>query len=154
VETDNKKIFLGMAVIALFLVSVLLTQTFNTAHKAEDKKKRLAEIGKLQFKGKVISTKTYRYFGKNYYQVCVKLDFSTVDNLHLFNDLDCISIKNGIAAFSAGYLNNVLGPVDSVSANIGNNGKVMFYYKTHAVDSHPIGFDPMGMKESDLHACK
>ncbi|MBS1504267.1 MAG: hypothetical protein JST32_19520 [Bacteroidetes bacterium] len=150
---DNKKIFFGMGLIAIFLVSVMLTQTYNVMRKAEVQKKRLSEIGKLQFRGKVVGVRTYRYYNKNYYQVCVKLDYSTVDNLSLFNDLDCIRINKGMATFSAGYLNNILGPVDSISANIGNNGKVIFYYKTHATDSHPLGFEPMGLKEGDLNYC-
>ncbi|MBS1524498.1 MAG: hypothetical protein JST19_02550 [Bacteroidetes bacterium] len=142
-----------MGVIAMFLVSVVLTQTFNVMHKADAQKKRMIEIGKLQFNGKVTGRRIYRYFGKNYYQVCVKLDYSSVDSLVIFNDLDCIRIKNGMATFSAGYLNKILGPVDSVSANIGNSSKVIFYYKTHAIDSHPLGFDAMGLTKSDLRFC-
>ena len=152
-EIDNKKIFLGMAVFAFFLISIIISQSFNAQRKADEQKIRKAEIGKLQFKGKVISSKIYRYYGKNYYLVCVKLDSANVKNLYVFNNLDCIKIKNGMATFAAGYLNHVLGTVDSVAVNINNSGKVIFHYKNYARDEHPLGFDPMGLKESDLNAC-
>src|SRR5271165_4981770 len=127
-EIDNKKIFFGMAVIAFFLISVIVTQSFNAERNAEDQKNRMAEIGKLQFKGKVIGSKVYKYFRKDYCLVCVKIDSPEVKNLYVFNDLDCIKIKNGVATFSAGYLNHILGMVDSVAVNINNSGKVVFHY--------------------------
>ena len=152
-EIENKNIFLGMGLIALFLISVIITQSYNVARKAKDEKQRVAEIGKLQFKGKVISTHIYKYYGKNYYIACVKLDSSNVKSLHIYNDLDCIQIKDSIATFSAGYLNNILGPIDSVAVNINNSGKVIFHYKSHARNEYLLGFDPFGLKESDLNAC-
>lgn len=152
-ETGDKKIFLGIAVIAFFLISVIVSQSNNAQRKADEQKTRQRELGKLQFKGKVISSKTYKYYGKNYYLVCVKLDSASVHDFYIYNDLDCIKIKNGIATFSAGYLNHVLGAVDSVSANINGNGKVVFHYKGNARDEYPLAFDPMGLKESDLSAC-
>jgi hypothetical protein len=142
-----------MGIIALFLMGVVTTRTCNAINDAKDQKTRKTEFGKLQFKGRVISSKTYRYFNKNYYLVCVKLDSTNVNSLYVFNNLDGIKIKNGIATFAAGYLNPVLGVADSVAANINNSGKVIFHYKAHAVDVHPLGFDLMGLKEGDLNAC-
>lgn len=142
-----------MGIIALFLVGVVTTRTCNAIREVEDHKTRLAAFSKLQFKGKVIGSKTYRYFNKNYYVVCVKLDSTSVNSLYIFNNLDGIRIRNGIATFAAGYLNPVLGVVDSVSVNMNNNGKVEFYYKVHAREEHPLGFDQMGVKESDLNGC-
>jgi hypothetical protein len=152
-EIDNKKIFFGMAVIALFLISVIVSQSYNAERNANEQKIRLTEIGRLQFKGRVINSKVYRYFGKNYYMVCVKIDSANVKNLYIFNNLDCIKIKNGIATFAAGYLNHILGVVDSVAVNINNSGKIIFHYKGNARDELPLGFDPKGLKESDLNAC-
>jgi hypothetical protein len=152
-EIDNKKVFLVMAAIALFLASVVISQSFNAERKLKEQKIRLSQIGKLQFKGKVINSKIYRYVGKNYYLVCVKLDSTSVQDFYIFNDLDCIKIKNGIATFAAGYLNHTLGVVDSVAVNINNSGKVIFHYKGNARDVLPLGFDPMGLKESDMNTC-
>ena len=143
-----------MGVIGLFLVSLLLTRSCNAAHQAAEQKKRMAVLGKVQFRGKVTGIRTYRYFNKNYYQVCVKLDTCSVSDLYLFNELDCIRIKNGVATFSAGYLNNILGAADSVAANINNSSKVIFHYKTHAIETRALGFDAMGLQKSDLDWCK
>lgn len=151
---NNNKIFLWMGIIALFLVGVVTTRTCNAVREAKEHKVRMATFGKLQFKGKVTGSKTYRYFNKNYYVVCVKLDSTSVNSLNIFNNLDGIRIRNGIATFAAGYLNPVLGVADSVSVNMHNSGKVEFYYKAHAREERPLGFDPMGIKESDLNACK
>jgi type 1 fimbria pilin len=60
-EIDNKKVFLVMAAIALFLASVVISQSFNAERKLKEQKIRLSQIGKLQFKGKVINSKVYRY---------------------------------------------------------------------------------------------
>ena len=142
-----------MAVVAFFLISVILSQYYNAERSAKEQKIRKAEIGHLQFKGKVTGSKVYRYFGKNYYIACVKLDSSNVKSLYIYNNLDCIKIKNGVATFSAGYLNHILGVVDSVAVNINDSGKVIFHYKGNARDERPLGFDPLGLKESDLNAC-
>jgi hypothetical protein len=152
-EPDHKKVFFGMGLIALFLVSVAISQYFNSIRKAEQQKTRLSQIGRLHFKGKVISSKVYRYVGKNYYMVCVKLDSANVKDFYIYNDLDCIKIKNGIATFAAGYLNHTLGIVDSVNVNINNSGKIIFHYKGNARDELPLGFDPMGLKERDMNVC-
>ncbi|MGZ4001232.1 MAG: hypothetical protein ACXVIY_11410 [Mucilaginibacter sp.] len=151
--TDNSKVFLWMGIIALFLVGLVTTRTCNAVREAKDHKARMAMFGKLQFKGKVIGSRTYRYFNKNYYVVCVKLDSSSINSLYIFNNLDGIRISKGMATFAAGYLNPVLGVVDSVSVNMDKSGKVELYYKAHAREERPLGFDLMGIKESDLKAC-
>jgi hypothetical protein len=142
-----------MGIVALFLVGLVTTRSCNAMREAGDHKTRMAEFGKLRFKGKVVGSKTYHYFNKNYYLVCVKLDSTSVYSLRVFNNLDGISIRDGIATFAAGYLNPVLGVVDSVSVNMNNSGKVELYYKAHAREERPLGFDLMGIRESDLNAC-
>jgi hypothetical protein len=142
-----------MAVIALFLASVAISQYYNAERRAGNQKIRLAQIGKLQFKGKVINSKVYKYGGKNYYLVCVKLDSANVQAFYIYNDLDCLRIKNGIATLPAGYLNHTLGIVDSVAVNINNSGKIVFHYKDNARDVFPLGFNPMGLSESDMNTC-
>jgi hypothetical protein len=150
---NDHKVFLWMGIIVLFLVGFVTTRTCNASREAKEHKTRMAEFGKLQFKGKVIGSKTYRYFNKNYYVICVKLDSTSVSSLHVFNNLDGIRIRNGIATFAAGYLNPVLGVADSVSVNMNNSGKVELYYKAHAREERPLGFDLMGIQESDLDGC-
>ena len=143
-----------MFVVAAFLVCVVVSQYNNTLRKAAEQKIRLSQIGKLHFKGKVINSKIYRYYGKNYYMICVKLDSTNIKNFFVYNNLDCLKVKNGIATFSAGYLNHTLGMVDSVEANMNNSGKVIYYYSAHAKDSSPLGFAPNGLHEDDLKSCE
>ena len=87
------------------------------------------------------------------YQVCVKLDSSNVSNLYIYNENDALKIKNGVATFSAGYLINILGPIDSVAFNIDNSGKIFYHYAAKAWDQHTIGFDTNGLQKSDLNFC-
>ncbi len=143
-----------MALGAIFMVSLVVSQLFNAQRKAREHQIRVSLLGNLHFKGKVISSKNYRYYGKIYYQVCVKLDSVNVKNFYVYNDLDCLRIKDSIATFSAGYLNHTLGVADSVEANMKNSGKLVLYYRGHAKDSAPLGFDPKGLHEDDLKNCE
>jgi len=143
-----------MGILALFLVSMIISQYYNALSKAELQKKRKAEYGSLQFTGKVTHHRVYRYMNKNYYQVCVKLDSARVKDIFIFNDDDCLKIKNGMATFSAGYLNHTLGPADSVAANVNHSGKIELYYKKdNVLTKTDLGFDPMGLQKSDLNNC-
>jgi len=142
-----------MGVVALFLVSMIISQYYNALNKAELVKKRKAEYGGLQFSGKVTGYKVYRYMNKNYYKICVKLDSSNIKPLHIFDEDDAITIKGGIATFSAGYLNHTLGPADSVAVNVGNGGKMVYHYTANVLDERTLGFEPMGLAEGDLRGC-
>ena len=143
-----------MGLFALFLVSIIISQYYNTLNKAELQKKRKAEYGNLHFSGKVAATKVYRYLNKNYYKICVKIDSSAnIKPIEIYNDDDALHIDNGTATFSAGYLNHILGPADSVTVNTGNNGKVIFYYAGGVSDSRKFAFEPMGLSKNDLEGC-
>ena len=143
-----------MGILAFFLVSMIISQYYNALSKAELQKKRKAEYGSLQFTGKVIHYRVYRYMNKNYYQVCVKLDSARVKDIFIFNDDDCLKIKNGMATFSAGFLNHTLGSADSVAVNMNHSGKIELYYKKdNVLTKTDFGFDPMGLQKSDLNNC-
>jgi hypothetical protein len=151
---ENKKIFMMMGIFALFLVSMIVSQYYNALNKAELQKKRKAEYGKLQFNGKVVNYRVYKYMNKNYYQICVKLDSAKTKDFFIYNDDDALTIKNGMATFSAGYLNHILGPADSVSVNANNSAQIVYHYKDNALNETPLGFDPMGLQKSDLNSCR
>ncbi len=143
-----------LGIFALFLVSMVISQYYNALNKAGLQKKRKAEYGNIQFTGKVINYRVYKYMNKNYYQICVKLDSAKAKDFFIYDDDDCLSIKNGIATFSAGYLNHILGPADSVAVNPNNSGEVVYHYTDNALTKTPLGFDPMGMQKSDLNSYK
>jgi hypothetical protein len=152
-EPNTRKIFFIMAIGAAFLVCMIVSQYFNVQRKAKEHKIRLETIGKLQFRGKVVNSKVYKYGTKNCYIICVKLDSANVKDFYIYNDLDCLKIKNGIATLPAGYLNHTLGVVDSVAVNINNSGQIMYHYKGNVRDERPLAFDPTGVSESDLNTC-
>jgi hypothetical protein len=152
-DPQQKKIFMMMGIFAVFMVSMIISSYYNAMRKADVQKARMAAFGKVQFKGKVTSYRQYKFMNKPAYQVCVKLDSGNVNSLYIYNDNDALKIKDSIATFSAGYLINILGPIDSVAVNIGNSGKIFFHYKAKAWDEHPLGFDPNGLQKSDLNYC-
>jgi hypothetical protein len=152
-ETSHKQIFGGMAVIAGFLVCVIVSQLYNAGRKDGEQKIHVEKISKLQFKGRVTGSKRYTYFRKNFYRVCVTLDSSSVKSLYIYNNRDCIKINNGVATFSAGFLDPKSGIADSVAANIHNSGKLIFYYPNRSRQEVPLGFNARGLTESDLKAC-
>ncbi len=143
-----------MGLFALFVVGMIVSQYYNTLHKAELLKKRKAEYGWLHFSGKVTGYKTYRYLNKNYYKVCVKLDSANMKPISIYNDDDAIRVSNGTATFSAGFLNHTLGPADSVEANMDNSGKLILYHHSNNVSEKiDFKFEPMGLTKDDLKGC-
>jgi hypothetical protein len=90
---------------------------------------------------------------KNYYRICILLDTPATRPLHIYDDDDAIGIENNMATFSAGYLNSVLGPADSVAVNEEGSDKILFYYRGHAFEKKDFEFDKMGLAQSDLKGC-
>lgn len=144
-----------MGLFALFMVGMIISQYYSALHKSELQKKRKAEYGWLHFSGKVISYKTYRYMNKNFYKVCVKLDSAIAKPISIYNDDDALRVNNGTATFSAGYLNHILGPADSVEANINNSGKLILYHHgSNVSEKFDFKFEPMGLSTNDLKGCE
>jgi hypothetical protein len=139
-----------MGMFALFLVSMIISQYYNTVNQAALAAKRKTEYGWLHFSGKVAGYKVYRYMNKNFYKICVKLDSANKRPFFLYNDDDAINIKDGIAIFSAGYLNHTLGPADSVAINMDNSDKIELYYPGNVLDKRKFAFEPMGLVRTDL----
>ncbi|HZY35650.1 MAG TPA: hypothetical protein VFE53_03315 [Mucilaginibacter sp.] len=150
---DHKKVFAVMGIGALFLISLVISQYYNALNQAELQKKRKTEYGWLHFTGKVSHYRLYKYMNKNFYQVCVKLDSPNLKPVMVYNDDDAIKVNKGIATFSAGYYDRVLGPADSVAVNVDNSGKVIFHYATHAIAKQDFKFEPMGLLRKDLDGC-
>ena len=63
-------------------------------------------MGNIQFKGKVIKSNVFKYGGKDYYMVCVKLDYANTQNFYVNNDVVFLKIKDGIASIAAGFLSS------------------------------------------------
>jgi hypothetical protein len=152
-EMDNKKVFAVMGVIALFLVSIIISQYYGALSKADLAKKRKADYGWLHFSGKVGHYRMYKYMNKSYYQVCVKLDSPNVKPITVYNDDDAIKVNSYIDTFSAGYINKFVGLADSVAVNVHNNGKIIFFRTGYMIAKKDLAFDPMGLQRGDLDSC-
>ncbi|MDR3695202.1 hypothetical protein [Mucilaginibacter sp.] len=153
-KIQEQKIYQLMAVIALFVISMGVSTYINALKKAELHKTRQAEFGNLQFKGKVVHVRIYEFMKRKCYQVCVKIDSADVKDYTVYNDDDAFKIKNGIATFAAGYLDKTFGPVDSIAVNVDHSGKVLLYYRDKSfIKFNDFGFEPYGMKKSDLNFC-
>jgi hypothetical protein len=152
-ETDNKKVFAVMGVVALFLVSIIISQYYGALSKADLTKKRKKEYGWLHFSGKVTHCRVYEYVNKSFYQVCVKLDSPNVKQVVVFNDDDAIKVSNGVATFSAGYIDKFVGLADSVAVNMKNSRKIIFFRAGYMIAKKDLAFDPMGLQRDDLNNC-
>ena len=152
-EMDNKKVFAVMGIGAFFLISFVVSQYYNAANQVDLQKKRKSEFGWLHFTGKVTHYRVYKYMNKNFYQVCVKLDSPNIKPVMVYNDDDAIKVNNGIATFSAGYFNKILGPADSVAVNMDKSDKVILHYAGHAIAKTDFKFEPMGLQRGDLDSC-
>lgn len=110
-------------------------------------------IGRIQFKGKVINSKTYRYSDKDYYLVCIKLDYSNTKDICLYNDVCCLKIKNGIATLAAGVLDKSVGVASYVEVNIGYNRKITLRYTNGDHDSFILTLATSGLPEQYMSIC-
>ena len=136
-----------------FIIFAIVT-IINTDEQSDiDQAKRMELVGKIQFKGKVISSKIYDYGGKSYYFVCVKIDTSNTKNFYIYNSLCGFKIKNGIATMALGVFDSYFGPAIYIEANINNNHLVILHYKKGEPDRYIFTLDPDGLKEKDLNAC-
>lgn len=132
----SKKFFLLagiMFVVALtiFIVSVV----WQKKQDLENEKKALSIIGGVQFSGRVIHHKVYDFGGRNYYMVCVKLDYANVKSFYVFNDLCFLKIKDSIATMATGFYNPYLGAATYIQVNIGNDRREKYYYANGQVDT-------------------
>lgn len=145
-------IFFSLFIIIIIIITVI--QTHLDDGKAEkEHKERLVMVGHIEFKGKVINSKVYQFGGKNYYMICVKLDYSSVKEYYVLNNLCAIKIKNNIATIAAGFLSSDNGIVDYVEENIGHNGLEKFTYKNGVVYEGGYGLANMGLSEIDMNFC-
>ncbi|MDP9079746.1 MAG: hypothetical protein M3O71_20140 [Bacteroidota bacterium] len=136
-----------------FIVFVIVTIQQAAVQDELNQRKRMEIVGKIQFKGRVISSNIYDYGGKPYYFVCIKLDSSNTKNYYIYNDLCGFKIKNGIATMALGVVNDAVGTAIYVEANTNNKNKIILHYKNGDTDEYMFTLDPRGLKENDLNAC-
>jgi hypothetical protein len=147
----------GLLVLLLFLVMffiLAIRSEISLRHEIKlNQQKRLAAIGSIQFKGKVIRIKKVMRFGdKGYHMMCVQLDYTNTDTFFVYNDINFLKIKAGIASMSGG-LSADGREIDYVEVNVHNSGKEKYYYKNGTTDELPLSLPPGGVTESDVNIC-
>jgi len=149
-----KKYFL--VPVAVFIVGItifILMIISGKKQDLEDEKKALSMIGGVQFRGHVIHHKVYDYGGKNYYMVCVKLDYSNVKTFYVFNNICFLKIKNGIATMANGFLSSYDGVATYVDVNINNDRQERFFYSKGQIDTLPLRLNNFNLTKQDLNEC-
>jgi hypothetical protein len=113
---------------------------------------RKSQVANIQFKGKVINTKMIDRYGKKYLILCIALDYTNTNNFYIFNDLNALKIKNGIATIPGGLFEQNLIPT-YVEININNSLKNKIYYQNGEVHEYELGLGSGGLKEKDMNSC-
>ncbi|QKJ32200.1 hypothetical protein HQ865_21350 [Mucilaginibacter mali] len=135
--------FAIIAAITFFIVSNLNAE--------KEKHQRLLALGDLRLSGKVIDSSVYKYGGRPYLLICLKLDTCNKKSLYLFNDLIALKIKNGIATMSAGP-DYTIAPISFVAIDAKRNIMITRYQNGQA-DTSDIDIRADGLTESQMNFC-
>lgn len=140
--------------VAFAIVIVLQSPKNDHYNDPYFQKIRTGVLGKVSFKGKVISYKIVHneQFGRNYLVICIKLDYSNTDSFYYFQDHNALKIKNGIATMSSGSYKPTLIPV-YVEINMNHNYKDIFYYADGEKDMFELNFTSNGISKEDMNYC-
>jgi hypothetical protein len=142
-------LFMG-AFLVLILIVFIVTQIIANKQDEIANKKFNEYVGKVQFKGKVINTKIFKYGGKDYFMMCVQLDYSNFKEFYVLNDYCFLKIKNNIATFSGGVLNEV---PKYVEININNSRIERFHYSDGSTDDYGLSLANYGLTKDDMNVC-
>lgn len=115
---------------------------------------RTGVLGKISFNGKVINYKVVynKQFGKSYFVMCIKLDYTNTDSFYYFHENNALIIKNDIATMGGGGYDPNRIPV-CVEININHNYKNIYYYKNGRKDIFQLNFDYTGLSKEDMNDC-
>ena len=151
----NYKVFIFLAlVIFLFFIIVLWSMIkINIDANRVFKTAQAGPLGKIKFKGKVINTAIIKRYGKEYYMICIKLDYTNTNDFYIFNENSALKIKNGIATMSGGvYIKN--NEIVYIEVNMNDEKKEKVYLKNGQVDVFELLFHSGALMESDMDLCK
>ena len=146
-------IFLALVIFLFFIIVLWSMIKINIDANRVFKTAQAGPLGKIKFKGKVINTAIIKRYGKEYVMLCIKLDYTNIDDFYIFNEYSGLKIKNGIATMSGGvYIENER--INYVEINMNNEKKEKFYLKDGSVDVIELLFHKGGLIESDMDLCK
>lgn len=140
--------------VAFVIVIVLQLPKGDHYNDPYFQKIRTGALGKISFKGKVINYKVVynKQFGKSYFVMCIKLDYSNTDSFYYFQDKNALIIKKGIATMGGGGYNPNRMPI-YVEININHNYRDIYYYADNTKDIFQLNFDYTGLSKEDMNYC-
>jgi hypothetical protein len=150
--TPKGKGCLLSAFVAIVFISIIIFITYENNKYNDFHKKQLDIIGNIELTGKVVKLTVLNRNNKNYYTMCVKVNYANNNDFYIFNELCALKIKNGIATIPGGVFDtNFI--TDSVEINWNKSGKEKFYYKNGKSDEFPLSLASSGISKNDLNIC-
>jgi hypothetical protein len=147
----------GVFILAFFLIGFVTFAIVYTKFSNQQSEKEyligLKYLGDTQFKGKVVSVKKYEWAGKDYYKICIKLDYTNKQDFFVYNDLAALCVKNDTAIMAAGVFVSGWGPVQYVEFNLNNSHLLRYHYKDGTVHSFNLSIRPEGLTQTDFTSC-
>ena len=136
-----------------FFATIIFFVEKNSNNKMKNENAVLEKnLKQIEFKGKVIKSTIINRYDKQYYIICIKLEYSNIKSFYLFKEAHGLIIKNGIATMSGGiFIGDKI--VDRVEVNINNSNKEKFFYKNGEIDEFELSFGAGGIKEEDMNIC-
>jgi hypothetical protein len=149
-----KKIILLSALFFLLGSIVFIVLVVSDNKRAwKDERKALSLVGNVQFRGHVIHHKVYDFAGKQYYMVCIKLDYTNVTTFYELNDLCFLKIKDGIATMANGVFNPYYGIPDYIEVNVNNDLQEKFFYKGGKETRYGLSLANYNLSINDINEC-
>ncbi|HEU5052657.1 MAG TPA: hypothetical protein VFT78_06070 [Hanamia sp.] len=147
----KRTIRIGIFLLIIFITVAFLIFYVNKKNDAEDRLRR-SVIENIQFKGRIINSTVIDRYGKKYVVWCIKLDYTNTDSIYIFNDLDAVKIKNGIATIPGGLYQKDLIPT-YVEINMNNSLVNRIYYQNGQFREYEMGLGSGGLIEKDMKDC-
>jgi len=159
-QSLRNNIIVVLVVITVFVIGVLFhsrdaDRIISDANTAIDD-----TFSKISFKGKIIDIHIIDRGGRAYAIACVDLDYSNVENFHIFNDISAFRINNNIASLPIGPIGLMLiGQEKSVlectyvEVNLQNSRKMVFYTNDKITATDDLYYRSSNLREEDFRAC-
>lgn len=151
--TQQKGFLLIGGMLTIMLVVFIVTTILSNRDSALEARKFKEYVGKVQFKGKVINSKIYKYSGKDYLMLCIQLDYSNFKEYYVLNDYCFFKIKNNIATMAVGVFNPDEGMPKYVEVNLRGNGSEKLIYANGTVDDVGLSLANYGLTKGDMNNC-
>ncbi|TCC97711.1 hypothetical protein [Pedobacter hiemivivus] len=151
-KQNSKTLLFILGIVIVFILIMIIVEKGNDKIKAENNASIDENLSRIQLKGKVIHFSIIDRYGKQYYMICIKLDYSNVSDFYLFKQSRGLKIKDGIATMSGGiFMKDKI--INYVEINMNNSGKEKFLYKNGDAEEFDLSYGAGGIEEGDMNVC-